>query len=203
MSRTPGNGEQLALLLNLQIGQVYNLANSGTIPKSNGGDWDIMACAHAYIKYLQGRAGEEKRDYAMERTRLTRHQADKAEMEVQVMAGQLLRAEIVEQVWTAMIMAFRAKILAIPSRLAAPISACQSTRETELLIRDVIEEAMIELAAYDVSQYTPKIIDKSIGQDGDQVQPSEAKGDNDEADRPKRKRRSPNKNLRADMSTHS
>ena len=81
----PSNGAELAKLLNITLPQCYDLANSGTIPKADNGTWNLAQCANAYIKYLQGRAGEEKRAYAEERTRLTKAQADKTELELKIL----------------------------------------------------------------------------------------------------------------------
>lgn len=149
---TPGNGEQLAKLLNLSIPQCYNLANSGTIPKPDNGVWDITSCAHQYIKYLQGRAGEEKRAYTIERTRLIKLQADKTELEIETLKGQLYPASVVETVWNGMVMAFRARMLSLPAK-AAPLCTDTSISLIEDHLRDCIYEALTELADYDPDRY--------------------------------------------------
>lgn len=155
MPRDPeptSNGEQCAKLLNLSIPQCYNLANSGTIPKPKGGVWDLTLCAHQYIKYLQGRAGEEKRDYAMERTRLVKAQADKTELEIETLKGQLYPASLVETVWNGMVMAFRARMLTVPTK-AAPLCAGEPISRIEDHLRDCVYEALTELADYDSERY--------------------------------------------------
>lgn len=154
---TPGNGEQLARLLNLSIPQCYNLANSGTIPKADNGVWDITRCAHSYIKYLQGRAGEEKRDYAMERTRLVKAQADKVEMEISVLAGRLLPAESVEKVWSGMTSAARQRLLAMPYRLATLAMAAETFTDMETAAAELINEALNELHSFDIADYQPRL----------------------------------------------
>ena len=154
---TPGNGAQLAKLLNLTLPQCYNLANSGTIPMPNNGVWDLAACAHAYIKYLQGRAGEEKRDYAVERTRLTKAQADKVEMEIQVLAGELLPARLVETVWGNMTSAARQRLLAVPYRMATAALSADSFAAIETAAAELIREALNELHHYDPADYRPVI----------------------------------------------
>lgn len=154
---TPGNGAQLAKLLNLTLPQCYNLANSGTIPMPDNGVWDLAACAHAYIKYLQGRAGEEKRDYAVERTRLTKAQADKVEMEIQVLAGELLPATLVETVWGNMTSAARQRLLAVPYRMATAALSADSFAAIETAAAELIREALNELHHYDPADYRPAI----------------------------------------------
>ncbi len=154
---TPGNGAQLAKLLNLTLPQCYNLANSGTIPMPNNGVWDLAACAHAYIKYLQGRAGEEKRDYAVERTRLTKAQADKVEMEIKVLAGELLPATLVESIWGNMTSAARQRLLAVPYRMATAALSADSFSAIETAAAELIREALNELHSYDPADYRPAI----------------------------------------------
>jgi len=152
---TPGNGAQLAKLLNLTLPQCYNLANSGTIPPPDNGVWDLAACAHAYIKYLQGRAGEEKRDYAVERTRLTKAQADKVEMEIKVLAGELLPATLVESIWGNMTSAARQRLLAVPYRMATAALSADSFAAIETAAAELIREALNELHHYDPADYRP------------------------------------------------
>lgn len=162
MSRRPadepaGNSGELAKLLNLSIPQCYNLANSGTIPKPDNGFWNLAACANAYIKYLQGRAGTEKRDYAVERTRLTKAQADKVEMEIKVLAGELLPAPLVESIWSRMTSAARQRLLAVPYRMASAALAADSFQAIETAAADLIREALNELHHYDPADYRPAI----------------------------------------------
>ena len=151
----PGNTPQLVQLLNLSVPQVYNLANSGIIPASDKGIWNLTQCAHNYIKYLQGRAGEEKRDYAIERTRLTAAQADKVEMEIKVLAGELLPASLVASVWGGMTTAARQRLLAIPYRMATAALAADGFAAIETAANELIREAFNELHQYNPADYRP------------------------------------------------
>jgi len=153
----PGNTPQLAQLLNLSVPQVYNLANSGIIPAGDNGKWNLTQCAHAYIKYLQGRAGEEKRDYAVERTRLTKAQADKVEMEIKVLAGELLPASLVSGVWGNMTSAARQRLLAVPYRMATAAMAAESFAAIETAASELIREALSELHQYNPADYRPAV----------------------------------------------
>jgi len=151
----PGNTPQLVQLLNLSVPQVYNLANSGVIPASDKGVWNLTQCAHNYIKYLQGRAGEEKRDYAVERTRLTKLQADKVDMEIKVLAGELLPAALVAHVWGGMTTAARARLLALPYRIATAALSADSFAAIETAANELIREALNELHQYNPADYRP------------------------------------------------
>lgn len=153
----PGNTPQLVQLLNLSVPQVYNLANSGVIPASDKGVWNLTQCAHNYIKYLQGRAGEEKRDYAVERTRLAKLQADKVDMEIKVLAGELLPAALVAHVWGGMTTAARARLLALPYRIATAALSADSFSAIETAANELIREALNELHQYNPADYRPAV----------------------------------------------
>lgn len=148
-----GNGDKVAKLLNISIPQVYNLANSGIIPKSDNGVWDLAACAHGYIKYLQGRSGDEKRDLASERTRLLRLQGDRVELETAILRAELIPAEVVKSVWTGILGAVRSRLLAIPSRLAVTCFGAADQVELEDGAMRLVEEALHELADFDGTLY--------------------------------------------------
>lgn len=149
------NADQLAKLLNVTVQQCYNLANSGTIPKPVDNTWNMSQCAHAYIKYLQGRAGEEKRAYAEERTRLTKAQADKTELELQILKAGVVHATTIQTVWGRMTGAARARLLALPYRLAQAALAATDFDSIETSAAELIAEALLELHDYNPADYLP------------------------------------------------
>lgn len=146
MPRDASNAPQLAKLLNLTTQQCYNLANSGTIPKAENGQWNLTQCAHAYIKYLQGRSGDEKRDFAAERIRKTRLEADILELEKAQLAGQLIPVDQVQAAWGRLIAAFRARMLALPTKTAPLVVAADSFIAAEKILTDAIHDALNELS---------------------------------------------------------
>ena len=152
-SGPPSNGHELAKLLNLTIQQCYNLANSGEIPKPDNGVWNLAGCAHAYIKYLQGRSAEEKREYATERTRLIKAQANKTELELRAMQASVIEASVVEAVWGAMTSAARARLLALPYRIAQAAVQSGDFDAIERSAADLIGEVLNEIHEYDPGDY--------------------------------------------------
>jgi phage terminase Nu1 subunit (DNA packaging protein) len=96
---------------------------------------------------------EGEYDYDAERARLTHHQANKTALEEQVLQGSLITAEEVESVWSSMIGAFRARMLSVPGRAAQGVIATADISEAEQIIRDLVYEALSELADYDPEQY--------------------------------------------------
>lgn len=65
------------------------------------------------------------------------------------MKGTVHAAEDVERELTKMLLAFRAKILGIPSRLAPRITNINEANQLEEMIRQELYEALQELSDYD------------------------------------------------------
>ena len=84
-------------------------------------------------------------DYEGERARLTHHQANVAAMDDQVKSGKLIPAELVLTAWSGRVASARAKLLALPSRIAAECSG-RPAADIESRARAVIYEALTELA---------------------------------------------------------
>jgi phage terminase Nu1 subunit (DNA packaging protein) len=110
-------------------------------------------------------SGDDTGSYEQERTRLTKAQADKTELEVSVLRGDLIPAEIVDSVWGSMLGAFRARCLSIPTKAAHAILAVADLHEAETILKDHVHEALTELADYDATQYGVKAGQESLAGD--------------------------------------
>jgi phage terminase Nu1 subunit (DNA packaging protein) len=85
-------------------------------------------------------------DYEGERARLTHHQANVAALDEQVKSGKLIPAELVLTAWSGRVASARAKLLALPSRMASSCSG-KPAGEVESESRAIIYEALQELAS--------------------------------------------------------
>lgn len=141
-----GNIAQLTRLLNLGIQQCYNLANSGVIPPSDNGVFDLAACAHGYIKHLQNRSGDERKTFMQEKQRESRLKGDLLQLQIQEKAGTLIPAAAVEQQWTALVVAARSELLMITDRLVYEIKALHGLDVDRSLIESRIADALHRLA---------------------------------------------------------
>lgn len=84
-------------------------------------------------------------DLTAERARLAHHQANKAHIESDVLAGKLVPAEDVERHWSEMVAASRAKLLSLPQRIAQVAVAGRTIREIEASCRQEVYDALNEL----------------------------------------------------------
>src|SRR4029077_9353957 len=120
----------LARLFNLTERRLQQMAHDGIIPKPQKGRYDLIACVQAYIKYLQeratGRGDIEPQDTYIERARLLKAQADKTELEVKAMTGDLIATDQVELLWAGLVAAFRSRMLALPVRCAQMVMSMKN-----------------------------------------------------------------------------
>lgn len=142
----------VAKILNLSERRVQQLVKEDILPKPEKGKYDLIACVRAYIKYLQERAfGKDAapQDTHLERARLLKAQADKTELEVDTLRGNLMPVETIEADWLTMVMACRSRLLSIPSKTAFQIATLSDAHEIERFLKRVIYEALTELASMD------------------------------------------------------
>jgi phage terminase Nu1 subunit (DNA packaging protein) len=90
-------------------------------------------------------------DYQHERARLTHAQADKAELENQELRGEVIPAAVVQEVWTESVINVRARILAMPTRIAHAAAAVETVPEAHEIVRAACYEALEEIATDELS----------------------------------------------------
>jgi hypothetical protein len=88
----------------------------------------------------------ESKTLTAERVRKERALASLRELQLAEIEGRLLRADQVEQFWSAAIVKIRAAVLAVPSKCALKFA---DPRQTETIIRAECEAALRSLAKHD------------------------------------------------------
>lgn len=121
----------------------FRLVETGIIPKDAEGEYRLGEIAEAYYKHHFG--GES---LTAAKTRLTRAQAELAELELAEERGELHRADAVMTVWADNVQNAKAKLLSIPTKIA-PMSVGQDANVIQKLMKDQINEVLHELADYD------------------------------------------------------
>jgi phage terminase Nu1 subunit (DNA packaging protein) len=141
----------LAEHLDLSTKRISELIRDGILPSKMGrSPLNIDVCRIAYISYLRKLGGYNKRsgsgDIAEEKTRLTKAQADKAELEVSSLEGELIPAKLVQDTWSELVANVRAKLLGLPSKIAHQVIAVETYQDAELIIKDQVYETLDELS---------------------------------------------------------
>ena len=88
----------------------------------------------------------EAYDYNAERGRLTKAQADKTELEVAELQGSLIRVQAVIQHWQTKIAGVRAKLLTLPSKLAATVAPPDRLAIAQDQAQALVYDALADLA---------------------------------------------------------
>lgn len=144
--------EEVAEWLLITPNHLVKLCSSGTISKRARGRFQLKECVQAYIRYLRARAirgDSEDCDYGSHKARLTRAQADLAEMQAQQVRGSLLPREAVLSHWQSAIGAARSKLISLPNKVAGRVMGAESLPEVESVIREAIYEAIADLSRTD------------------------------------------------------
>ena len=99
--------------------------------------------------------GSDDVDLNHERALLARAQREKTQLEVDRLKGLSIDADVVEKVWTGMMMNARQKILGLPSKITPQIFGADQPTINSTLTRE-LHEALRELSEYDPEQYASK-----------------------------------------------
>lgn len=91
--------------------------------------------------------------FTRERTRLTKAQADKTELEVKVLRADLIPAAIVERVQGTIMSNIRARMLSIPIKAAPMVLGARSEVAAQTILTDMVHDALTELAEFNESDY--------------------------------------------------
>ena len=162
MSGTPTYSVgMIAKLLRLTERRVQQLSKEGVIPKSDRGRYELAPAVQGYIKFLQDRAAPEMGgavgDYPAEKARLTKAQADLAEINLAKEHAQLIPAADIAKVWHAITSEVTANLLNnVPVRAAARIKGEKSETKIKASIKDEIARVLESFAKADADRFIQK-----------------------------------------------
>lgn len=131
--------------------RVEQLAKEGVFVRVGRGQYDLAASIQGYIEYLleAGTMVEGKLDKTQEEAKWVLARRRKTELELQIMKGELHRAEDVQMVMSDMLGNFRARLLSIPSKVAPQLLGKTEIPVIKNILEEVVREAMNELSDYD------------------------------------------------------
>ena len=133
----------LAVHLVLSVSRIRQLQYAGVIKK----DASLDCTRLAYIRWLRDRiSSKSNSDINNERARLVHHQANLAALEEETRRSKLIPADEINSEWAEMTSIMRAKITTIPEQVAAVGCGITDYNEMEALVKDLVHEALDELA---------------------------------------------------------
>lgn len=143
----------IARVLDLTERRVRQLKDQNIIAEYSGmpGLYELIPTIHAYVNYLRKRNPEsaESIDYNTERAKLIRAKRQNEEFDLGVKEGNLHTSEDIEAVMTDMLISFRSRLMAIPSKLSPALSKKTDKAEIHRILKESIDEALNELADFD------------------------------------------------------
>lgn len=142
----------IAKLLMLSERRVQQLTADGVIPRAERGRYEIAPAVQGYIKYLQDRAitGNGDIDYATEKSRLTKAQADLAEIEVARSRGDVVGAEQLTRNLTNLFTEIRTNMRNIPGRVSSSLLGLTDERKLKTVLLAEIDQALTSLSEMDM-----------------------------------------------------
>lgn len=142
--------KEVAEHLDLSQARVNQLLAEGVLSKGRGSSaYDLDHCRVQYIRYLRSRQiGQQNQSASLNdvKIKLVQAQAEKAELEAKELQGKLIPTQEVEEYWTDFVSNCKAKILALPNKLAHRIEGAETNSEIEDLLTIEVHEALQELA---------------------------------------------------------
>lgn len=164
---THSKSDRIARLFGVTVRRVQQLTQEGIINtvdvKSGNGKtvkrYDTEETVQKYIKYLSDKANNRNQksadleDQKLEgEIRIKDARAQKLEMELQELRGEMHRSEDVEAVTNELVYSIRSMLLALPGRLAVDTCNAASPAEASDLIRQECYQILVELSDH---QYDP------------------------------------------------
>ena len=156
--KTIVNTKTIAKMFNMTDRNVRYLTEEGVIARVAHGRYDLIDTVNRYITFLK-MSGEgmdeaalaESLDY--EKWLHEKAKREKAEIELAHIKREMHKSDEVEKVLNHMVMAFRSKMLSLPSKAALLIASKDDPKVVEALLERDINEALSELAEYHPSMF--------------------------------------------------
>ena len=140
---------ELAKLLDLTPQRVCQLVNEGVLPKASRGSYEMRACVNAYINFLREKnmtASGSQHDYRTEKARLTKAQADLAELELAKSNGEVASVEEFEKATSAVMTMVKINMLNVPQRIVTRLLGETDETKFKDVLQDEIRQALETIA---------------------------------------------------------
>lgn len=136
--------------LDLTPKRIKQLTDKGILKEYRPGLYELGQARVDYIRYLrnQNPETEESIDYQTERAKLVRAKRKNEEMELAVKSGELHKAEDIERVMSAMLINFKARLMAIPAEQAPKLAEEKDTDKIARRLMKEIKKALSELSDF-------------------------------------------------------
>lgn len=139
----------IASLLMVSERRVQQLAQEGVIPKADRGRYELVPTVQGYIRYLQERSVHSDAstiDYAVEKARLTKAQADLAEIEVAKAREEVVGVAQLEKNLGNLLAEVQINLRNIPGRIVSSLVGVTDERTIKARLMAEIDQVLQALA---------------------------------------------------------
>lgn len=139
----------IADLLMVSERRVQQLAKEGVIPKAERGRYELAPTVQGYIRYLQERSVHSDAttiDYAAEKARLTKAQADLAEIEVAKARDEVVGVAQLEKNLASLFAEVQINLRNIPGRVVSSLVGVKDERAIKARLTKEIDQVLQALA---------------------------------------------------------
>jgi hypothetical protein len=138
---------ELAVYLDVSPRRVQQMVQEGVLPAPIGAEYDARACINRYIQSLRAqRDGGGTLTLTDERTRLARASADEKELELAQRRGEIVETAWVVEAFGRIMETFRARMLAIPAKVAPLAFECATVAEVKGVVEKELHAGLTELS---------------------------------------------------------
>jgi len=130
------------------------LLDEGVIARADKGRYELKSVVGQYVRHIRevaaGRSGgDEQVSKSAADARKMQAQAEKAEIEVAQLRGELIPADQIADVVHAAVQTMKTRLTAIPAKAAVAVGA-RNVAVAEKVIREHVNEALTELAKAEI-----------------------------------------------------
>ena len=142
----------LEALFGVKDRTIRDLADKGIVARDSHGKYLFWNSANAGKAPQKSVDGEEILDWEEEKAQHEKIKRQITEIKLQLIKGQVHKAEDVEAVMTDMFTKFRSKMTALPSKLAKKLEGKQRA-EIQRILKEEIDNALVELSNYNAADF--------------------------------------------------
>lgn len=171
--KTVVNTKVISKMFNMTERNVRYLVDDGVIARVAHGRYDLIDTVSRYVTFLKmsyDGIDESKVIESLDYEKWLHEKAkrEKAEIELAHIKKEMHKADEVEKVQNHMMMAFRSKLLSLPSKLALQLASKDDPKMIEAILERDIHEALAELADYNPLQYFVEDDDVEVETEGEE-----------------------------------
>jgi phage terminase Nu1 subunit (DNA packaging protein) len=145
---------ELATIVGKSARWIRQLTSEKVLVQTGRGKYILGIAVQSYIEYASGgKEDDGKPRFIDHKTEHERIKTEKASLELSRLRGELHRSEDVEQAMSDMLMAFRQKILGVPTKLAPQLVGIEEIPVIKARLTEMLHEALSELADYDPNMF--------------------------------------------------